>query len=257
MTKILTFGLTAILSSVLSVSSLQAQFGQIGRDNRGDRVCVYEGVRYQGWEQCFGPREQIADLRGHNNRISSIRIFGRGSVTIYDDTNFRGYEMRVNNDIPDLSARALPRAGILSRTWNDSIQSLRVSDVINSTPRTSREPRDGVCVYDRVGFQGRSECWSAPDNLADLTRTGGDWSDRISSIRIYGRTVVELYSDTRFRGERLTVDRDIPDLSQYRAGPGQGRGNQGRGRGRGNWTWNDQVSSIRVISERRSTDNRR
>jgi hypothetical protein len=218
---------------------------------------VYEHSGFQGWEQCFTPGDELGNLRARNSKISSIRVVGRANVSLFDNTDFRGQELRVSDDVADLVLRSR-RSG----NWNDSAQSLRVGfDRTSSDNDISRrrEPRDGICVYDRTGFQGRSQCWSLGDSLPDLTRTGADWSDRISSIRLFGRASAELYSETRFRGETLLVDRNISDLSQFRAGPGNGRGNQGRGNGgngRGNRSWNDQVESLRVISQR-SADNRR
>jgi len=268
MNKFFILGIAVVLVGVCSLSSVQAaQFGPFGQqqgrtdsnNNRGDRVCLYENANYEGWEQCLGPGEDVADLRGHSNKTSAIRIFGRARVDVYDDTNFRGAHLLVTDNVANLNALSLPRVGV----WNDRIKSLRVDfDRNSSSPRTSREPRDGVCVYDSAGFRGRAECWSAGESLADLTRSGADWSDRISSIRVFGRAEAELYSDTRFRGERLVVDRDITDLSQIRVGPGQGRGPQGRGqsdrgRGVGNRSWNDQVSSLRVLQVSRNTNSRR
>jgi hypothetical protein len=272
MKRILPLSIVVILAGAFSLSSLKAQ------DNRGDRVCVYEHSRYEGWSQCFGPGEEIADLKSRNNKISSIRVFGRANASLFADTNYRGYELRVSNDIADLNTYVVQQPiGNFPANWNDKVESLRVGgdrdgdrdrdrdrNTSNRNPR-EREPRDGICVYDRTNFQGRSQCWESGDNLADLTRSGADWSDRISSIRVFGRAAADLYSDTRFRGERLSVDRNIPDLAQFRLssnnngrgrGEARGRGNA-NGNGRGNRSWNDQVSSLRVLSVRRSADNRR
>jgi hypothetical protein len=220
---------------------------------------MYEHAGYQGWEQCFSPGDELASLRTRNDKVSSIRVVGRANISVFDATEFRGQELRITDDVPDLVLRSR-RSG----NWNDAIESFRVNmdrNNNNNDITRRREPRDGICVYDRTGFQGRSQCWTMGDSLPDLTRTGADWSDRISSIRLFGRASAELYSEVRFRGDTLIVDRNISDLSQYRvSGAGNGRGNQGRGNGngngRGNRSWNDQVESLRVISQR-SADNRR
>jgi hypothetical protein len=286
MNKLLTFAIAIILTGASAASSLEARqfnIGQIlgqgnGQGNRGDRVCVYEHARFEGWEQCFGPGDQVSDLRGHNNKVSSIRIFGDANLVLFDQKDFKGNQMQVTNDIADLSSRSQPPMGMVQRTWNDSVESLRVAfdrngnnngnrNGNNNDVRIRRDPREGICVFDRTGFQGRSQCWETGDNLPDLTRNGGDWSDRISSIRVFGRAAAELYKDTRFRGERLIVDHDVTDLAQFRLGPGNGRGPQGRGQAngrgngrgnsRGNNSWNDEVSSLRVVALRRNADNRR
>jgi hypothetical protein len=274
MNRLFALGFAAVLLGFSSFSSVSVgQFGvfQPGAadtraandnrgDNRGDRVCLYEKARYEGWEQCYNGGQSIADLKGRNNKVSSIRVFGRAAARAYDDTDFRGADLRISDDIPDLRSHSMTRAG-KSGTWDDAIQSLRVDAVRGTDTRTSRrEPRDGICVYENTRYQGRSECWNAGESAADLTRIRSDWNNRISSIRVFGRAGAELYEEVRFRGERLAVDRDIPDLSQVQlnSGRGQGRGQgrglargleNGRGRGRGGrLTWNDQVSSLRVES---------
>src|SRR5260221_371461 len=82
--------------------------------------------------------------------------------------------------------------------------------------RNQNQNRDRVCVYDRPNYQGREQCWSAGQDLSDLGRAG-NWSDRISSIRVFGPAAVVLYRDIGFRGESVFVDRDIPNLGQLTA----------------------------------------
>jgi hypothetical protein len=52
------------------------------------------------------------------------------------------------------------------------------------------------------------------------------WNDRISSVRVFGRARVEVYRDSNYRGERIRLDRDAPDL--------------------GPMNWGDQISSFQV-----------
>ncbi len=52
-----------------------------------------------------------------NDKISSIRIFGNASVTVFQDSRFEGRSSRFDYDVPDLK-----REG-----WNDLISSFRVA----------------------------------------------------------------------------------------------------------------------------------
>jgi hypothetical protein len=215
-----------------ATSQAAAQFGR-QNDRQNDRVCVYQDIQYQGWEQCYSAGDEVADLRGRKNSISSIRLYGRARVTIYEQEAFQGNSAEFTSDVPDLGLRSLSG----SRSWNDRVDSLRVSAdsgrrVFGNDPQ---DFRDGICVYERAGYQGRSECWRAGDEVSDLGRVG-HWSDTISSIRLFGSTRVVLYRDVHFQGESLFVDRDIPDL--------------GRVGGRGFPNWNDQVSSIDIVNGR-------
>ena len=97
------------------------------------------------------------------------------------------------------------------------------------------EVTDGICVYDRRDFHGRSECWSAGAGIRDLA-TAGNWSDRISSIRVFGRAYAVAYRDVGFRGENIIIDRDIPDLAELSA--------------RKFRNWDRQISSLQIENER-------
>jgi len=68
-----------------------------------------------------------------------------------------------------------------------------------------------VCAIEE--FVMKTQCWSAGESLDDLARTG-DLSDRISSIRILGRSRVVVYRDIRFGGGEVVIDYDMPDLAQ-------------------------------------------
>jgi hypothetical protein len=53
---------------------------------------------------------------GLNDRISSIRVFGRARLDVYRDANYRGQHLRINRDAPDLGAM----------NWGDQISSFQV-----------------------------------------------------------------------------------------------------------------------------------
>jgi hypothetical protein len=240
--------------------SAAVQFNQ-GNDRRGDQVCVYKDINYFGAEQCYRAGEEINNLGSQNNSISSIRVYGRAMVTVYEKATFSGRSAQFTSDVSDLGQRAM--AG--NTSWSDRIVSLRIAGTPylndrNSDDRSNsgvfgrnqpRQPRDGICVYDRPNYEGRSECWNVGQNVSDLSRQGG-WNGQISSIRLFGdRTIAVVYQDIAYRGESLTVDRDIPDLQgvQDRSrgngnGNGNGRGRGNNGRNAGNWV--HQISSLQV-----------
>jgi peptidase inhibitor family I36 len=229
------------------------QFGRERTQGR-DRVCVYQDIQYQGWQQCYVPGDEVPNLGGQSNAISSIRVFGRARITAYENTNFRGRSADFTSDVYDLGQRNLSG----SKSWSDHIESLRVTSdgndqTYNNYPtvyggNSSQYPAqqqisNGVCVYDRPNYRGRSQCWNAGEDLSNLA----GWGDRISSIRVFGGATALVYRDSGFRGESIMLDRDIPDLSQipgraFRNWAGQisslqiedrSYGFPGRGRGRG------------------------
>jgi hypothetical protein len=226
------------------VSSLSAapQFGRNrGRDGR-DAVCVYRDIQFQGAEQCFYPGDSVASIAGLGGQVSSIRINGSASVTVYDSTNFRGRSTTFTSTMPDLGQVRLD-----NKSWSDRIQSLQVSsgnsgyygrdnrnDRVygNNNPSVyGQQVSEGVCVYERPNYQGRSQCWNAGEQLNDLGRAG-NWSDRIESIRVFGRTRVLAYRDIGFNGANVTIDHDISNLAQLS--------------GNGFRNWDRQISSLRI-----------
>jgi hypothetical protein len=236
-----------VIFSLVPVGA-DAQFGR--QRNGQDQVCVYRDIQYQGAEQCYRPGDSIPSLQGMNGQPSSIRIYGRASVTVYDDSNFRGHSTVFSSSVPDLGQVRLE-----SKSWNDRIRSLQVSGngygPYGNSPvygESSRYPDDGrypndrrypngelsqrICVYDRPNFTGRAQCWNVGDSLGDL----GSWSDRISSIRTFGGTTAVVYRDIGFRGASFVVNGDIPDLARV---PGQGMR-----------TWDHQISSIQIENSR-------
>jgi hypothetical protein len=221
----------ALLAGAVAPAAAQEQ-----RDD--DRVCFYRDVEYQGEAWCYRAGDELADLRNRRNEISSLRIFGRARVTVFDEREFLGAADEFDRDVPDLSLRNMEGR----RTWNDRIESFRITtdrggrfgglfgnrgrgDGRDDDRRDRRATRDRICVYDRPNYAGRSQCWDAGAEEENLNRTNG-WNDRIASIRVFGRTSVEVYREAGFRGQRLRIDRDVADL--------------------GALNWGSQISSFRV-----------
>jgi hypothetical protein len=193
------------------------------QDRRGrDQVCVYEHADYGGWEKCYDVGDSDPDLGKHRNKISSVRIRGRAQITLYEHPDFEGREAELTTDVPDFNK--------WRKSWNDEVDSLRVSSAGSHGGGRPDRDRDRVCVYQHVNYQGNSKCFDSGDDERDLKSIG--WNDGISSIRTFGRTRMAVYEDSEFRGERLIVDHDLPDLTRIDA---DNRSN-----------WNDRISSLRV-----------
>ena len=217
----------ALSVAVMTVAALAPReaASEERRGRGGGEVCVYEHADYGGWERCYGVGESDRDLGNHRNQISSVRIRGRAALRLYEHPNFQGREAELTTDVRDFRE--------WRKSWNDEVDSLRVtsSDYRGGSDRGD----DRVCVYQHVNYQGNSKCWDSDDDIRDLRSIS--WNDGISSIRTFGRTRVAVYEDADYRGERLVVDHDIPDLTRIDA---NNRSN-----------WNDRISSLRVEGGRR------
>ena len=237
------FAALMVLGLSMAVAPAFAQQGRGRNDNRDDRdtdrVCFYRDVEYQGPSWCFRPGDELADLRNRGNEISSIRIFGRARVIVWDGEEFMGATDEFDMDVPDLRLRAMEGR----RNWNDRIDSFQVvsfnrrrgggffgnngNGIGNGNGRDDRDnrpARDRICVYEDINYGGRSQCWNADEDVQNLNGLG--WNDRISSVRVFGRARVEVYRDADYRGQRLRLERDAPDLGAI--------------------NWSDQISSFQV-----------
>jgi hypothetical protein len=187
-------------------------------DDRGDRVCIYKDENFHGHEQCYRPGDEVSDLK--HVEISSIRVDGHARALLYENRDFRGRMMDFSADIPDLK-----------RVWHEDVGSLRVTlDYTSNRDRVYDPERsygryepypssgtieEGVCVYERPNYQGRFQCWASGTNVSDLSFA--NWRDRISSVRVFGHARLAAYKDTSFRGERVLIDHDVPDLAGFAA----------------------------------------
>ena len=70
-------------------------------------------------------------------------------------------------------------------------------------------PRDGACFYVDFNFRGDFFCLAAGQNAPSVP---SGLNDRIRSIRVFGRTRVQFFNDSNFRGSSGSTSRDIADL---------------------------------------------
>jgi hypothetical protein len=192
-----------------------------------DGVCFYTDSDFRGENFCVNNNESSRNVGPrYNDRISSIRIFGRAQVTVFDNESFNGPRQTFNRDMPNLGS------------WNDRITSFessgeRPNEGRNEGPSRGQfpdrgrgnEPRNGVCFYRDTDYRGERFCVSSDESLGNI---GERYNDRISSIRIFGRASITVYENEGFNGPRRTISRDMPNL--------------------GNWS--DRITSFRVTGGR-------
>ena len=108
------------------------RFGRGATPNAG--ACFYEDVDFRGDYFCVRAGEEIESLpRDMNDRISSIRTFGRGvEVMVYQDPRFTGRSSRFED-----------ASNLVSQGWNDRISSIRVEyGNVGFGRRDNRDNRD-------------------------------------------------------------------------------------------------------------------
>lgn len=98
-------------------SAVTAQWG--GGPIPREGACFYLDANYRSQYFCA---EAGADLSampsGANDRVSSIRVFGRVEITVFRDPRFRGESMVFDSDVRDLQ----------SENFNDVISSIQIEN---------------------------------------------------------------------------------------------------------------------------------
>jgi hypothetical protein len=104
----------------------QGRPGRVERDDddrnpfgRRGGICVYEHADFRGRSECWEAGEEernFSRIDGLNDRVSSIRVFGRARAELYRDAQYRGESLQVERDVRDLA----------TLDWDDQISSIEV-----------------------------------------------------------------------------------------------------------------------------------
>ena len=216
-------------------ASAQPRWGRERMPQNG--ACFFEDRNFGGRYFCVRPGEDLRNLpNGMSDRISSVRLLGASSVTVFKDNGMRGRSARFSRDVSDLR-----RDG-----WNDQISSIVVAGFgyggngrgrdggyrddngnrgwDSAAPVWGRQPypREGACFFEDANYRGDYFCIPRGGSYTSLPR---DFNDRISSVRVFGGGV-RIYRDRDFHGRSTEIRRDVSNL----------RGD-----------WRDEISSVRVF----------
>lgn len=207
--------IVVLSAGILAAIASPARAQNWGGDAPRDGVCFYEHPNFGGQYFCESVGTNRDVPRDANDRISSIRIFGNASVTVFQDTDFRNASMRFDVDQPNLE-----RVG-----WDDRISSFRVSARRYGGGSWGRPttPSSGACFYEDPDFRGDYFCASVGSNTSQVP---DDANDRISSIRVFGNASVTVFQDVNFRNASMRFDGDQRNLERV--------------------GWDDRISSFRV-----------
>lgn len=121
----LRFAFIAMLFLALSYlpASAQRQWGRPHPPRSG--ACFYKAGNFEGDYFCLKAGDRWPSMpSGFNDQISSIRVFGPARVRIFNDSNFRGINVRLDQSIDSLLRIRLPENP--SKSWNDRISSIAV-----------------------------------------------------------------------------------------------------------------------------------
>ncbi len=110
-----TFVMLASIVFLATPSPSKAQWDGGPTPRQG--ACFYQDINYRGSYFCLGAGEELRSMpSGTNDRVSSIRVFGGVSLTVYRDPRFEGEALRFDSDVRDLQRE----------DFNDKISSIEI-----------------------------------------------------------------------------------------------------------------------------------
>ena len=209
-----------------------AQPNVVNRPQKSGEVRFYEDSGFNGQSLVYDKLEVVGDLdrvsrstQEWNDRISSIYIKGNYSVILFQDANFKGYSLRVDESVSNM--RDLRRRDPNKRNWNDAVSSFEIVSKDGEGVYASGQPRYAGTIYEDDNFQGEYLALYEGQQISNLRDKR--WNDEMSSVMVQRGFKIVLYKDSDFRGESITIDIHQPSLKSF---PGN---------------WNDKVSSLRVV----------
>jgi hypothetical protein len=172
---------------VNSVASLDQQGAPTwGRTNTPDNgACFYRG-NFNSDGFCLEAGQSLSAIpNGMNGQISSIKLFGNATVTVFKDSGFSGDRQTFSSSISDL------RYGTNSN-WADRISSVRVDHPTFTTPGDNNSYRDGPGSdnsYNDRTLQITHAQYGNGNRVADVT-------DRLNSQIRGGQLNMRVTNDT-------------------------------------------------------------
>ena len=112
----------AMIAASSTVSAQRWGRGPLPRDG----ACFYKDSDFHGEYFCLSGGSEVAAMSEDvNDKIASIKVFGRADVTVFTDARFAGDSTRFAGDVRDLK----------DEKWNERISSLRVRSSLGENVR--------------------------------------------------------------------------------------------------------------------------
>lgn len=136
--------LLAVIALCASASTLAAQQWGRPRSPR-DGACFYKDPNFNGDYFCLEAGDEYSRMPDEmNDKISSVKVFGRAEAFVYKDIRFEGRSSRFDGDVKNLK----------NEGWNDLISSIRVRSLRGgSSSRSSSRSSDNAEHIVRRAYQ--------------------------------------------------------------------------------------------------------
>lgn len=89
-------------------------------------ACFFREANFSDDYFCIARGSSVSAVQpGFNDKISSIKLYGGASVTVFNDANFRSTSISFRHSVNDL--RSVRLQGSDNKTWNNRISSIQVN----------------------------------------------------------------------------------------------------------------------------------
>ena len=189
--------------------------------NNNNMATLYENCNYGGrWSSLSAGYHDWNGLGIPNDALSSLRLPGGWSITLYENSGYKGRSTTYNGSINCLPA-----------DWNDRVSSVIVSSTggggnnnnnNNNSGNNNNNWGGGVTLFQDCNYRGNNSMLGT--GYYNWNQLGID-NDQLSSFRVPAGYSITLYTDANYRGRRISYNNDVNCLSGE---------------------WNDQISSVYV-----------
>jgi hypothetical protein len=189
-------------------------------------ACFYQDPNFSGNYFCLKVGERWPAVpAGFNDRITSIRVFGRARLRVFNASDFGGVSLFLDHDVNDL--RRIPVNNDRDKNWNDRISSLAVFQDRDewenhrpdaAPPARMRDDDDDDRRHDRSSWHSGDRDSACGARRGD----GAHWCDNFQSvhearpIRESGRRPCEFNRNWGVEGGRLWVSDGCSAVFEYR-----------------------------------------
>ncbi len=201
---------------------------------RGE-VAIFSEAGYQGSSHVFENTDPIPDLnrvsrstQRWNDRVAAVFIDGPYSVVLYENGDFNGNYVVLNESVSDLARLRSSNGNRVS--WNRAVSSMEIIRKGRGVDRPNNRSEYAGTLYEDDNFSGKYFALYEGQILHNLKEWM--WNDEVSSVMVEEGYQIILFKNSNFRDDSLTIDKNQPSLKRLSRG------------------WNDAASSLKVVKRK-------
>jgi len=157
---------------------------------KGYPIVIYTDIDFMGTKKFLNIGTfSLTSLGLSDKSIQSIRVAPGFQITLFENSNFSGKSILINDDISDLS----------KISFDNLTSSIKIERI---------NPQ--VIIYTDVNYTGINQILL--EGSYDVNNMGVP-NDSIRSVKVSPGYRVLLYEDANFQGKKLTLERDSPNLN--------------------------------------------